>query len=226
MKESVSSFLKQYRIRRSRTRRDTTDFLYCLLELAITERDYPEIQRIKAALKDLVLEDAWGVAIRSRVSSEIEDEAAGIFHLNQEKNRASKCSLSSMKIGDVIETDREKIVTEVMDFFKPLFEGRHRSGGSVSDSTFSQDKSLLNYFLDGLPKLSSASKRKLEQPVSLEEYEQMLDKLPNNKSPGLDGLSYEFYKKTKDFSAQPMVDVYNAILDRYRISVYVQTWEL
>lgn len=85
VKKTITSFLKKYGARRARTRRDTTDFLYCLLDVALSDRDFPEINRVKSALKDLVLEDAWGVAVRSRVTSEIEDEAAGIFHLNQEK---------------------------------------------------------------------------------------------------------------------------------------------
>ena len=223
VKMTVCSFLKKYGAGRARTRRDTTSFLYCLLEVALSERDFPEIQRIKAALKDLVLEDSWGVAIRSRVSLEIEDEVAGIYHLNQEKKNAEKCSLSKLKIGDTIVTDSDTIAKEVMDFFTPLFEGRHSSGGHVTDSTFVQDDSLLDFFLTDLPKLSPQSKRKLEQPVTIEEYEAMLDKLPRNKSPGLDGLPYEFYGKSKDFTAQAMVDMFNAVLDRYRISVSMET---
>ena len=222
-KKSVCSFLKGYGIRRAKTRRDTTQFLYCLLDVALKDRNFREIQRIKAQLKDLVLEDAWGVAIRSRVTSEIEDEVAGIFHLNQEKKNAEKCSLSKLKIGDRIETDKDTILKEVMDFFTPLFQGKHTSGGKVSDQTFVQDETLLQDFLQGLPKLSPQSRRKLEQPVTLEEYNEMLDKLPTNKSPGLDGLPYEFYRKTKDFTAQPMVDAFNAILDRYYIAISMET---
>ena len=52
-----------------------------------------------------------------------------------------------MKIGNEVETDRDKIVKEVMNFFEPLFEGRHVSGGAVSDTTFCQDDTLLKYFL-------------------------------------------------------------------------------
>ena len=71
--KTLTRFLKQYGIRRTKTRRDTTSFLYYLLELALNERDFEEIRRVKATLKDLVVEDAWGVAVRSRVSSETED---------------------------------------------------------------------------------------------------------------------------------------------------------
>ena len=222
-KSSITSFLKRYGARRARWRRDTTSFLYALLDYAFMENDFPEIERIKTRLKDLVLEDSWGVAIRSRVTSEIEDEAAGIYHLNQEKSKAAKCSLSQLKVGDNIVTERDKVLDEVMGFFKPLFEGRHGSGGVVNDTTFVQDESLLPHFLEGLPKLSSQSKRQLEQPITLQEYLDMVDKLPTNKSPGLDGLSYEFYKATKDFSSKPMVEAFNAILQRYRISISMET---
>ena len=109
-----------------------------------------------------------------------------------------------------------------MDFFKPLFEGRHSSGGIVTNSTFEQDDTLLDYFLDDIPKLSPQSKDKLQQPITLEEYELMLDKLPRNKSPGLDGLPYEFYKKTKTFTSKVMVDVFNSILSRYKFAISME----
>ena len=222
-KKTVCSFLKKYGIRRAKTRRDTTDFFYALLEAALQDRDFPEISRVKAAIKDLVLEDAWGVAVRSRVTSEIEDEVAGIYHLHQEKNNAEKCSLSQLKINGVNETDRDTIIKEVMDFFTPLFQGKHTSGGKVTETTFVQDDSLLDYFLEDIPKLSPQSQQMLEQPITMAEYLEMLEKLPTNKSPGLDGLSYEFYVKTKNFSAKPMVDAFNAILERYQVTVSMET---
>jgi hypothetical protein len=36
----------------------------------------------------------------------------------------------------------------------------------------------------------------LLEPISLEALRNVVKKLPNNKSPGPDGLSYEFYKAT------------------------------
>ena len=36
----------------------------------------------------------------------------------------------------------------------------------------------------------------LEVPITLNKVQAALDKCKNNKAPGLDGLSYEFYKST------------------------------
>ncbi len=46
--------------------------------------------------------------------------------------------------------------------------------------------------LNNLPKISEEANNKLLQPITTEEIKNFLFKLPNNKSPGTDGISYEF----------------------------------
>ena len=49
----------------------------------------------------------------------------------------------------------------------------------------------LNEFLEDLPQLSIASRRKIEAPIKLSELEFVLKEAATNKSPGIDGLPYE-----------------------------------
>jgi hypothetical protein len=51
-----------------------------------------------------------------------------------------------------------------------------------------------NQILNSLPQISSTNNDKLLEPISYEEINNIIKKLPNNKSPGADSLSYKFYK--------------------------------
>lgn len=222
-KVEIRRFLMRYGARRAKERRDTVRFLYAVLEAAVREGDFLEAGRVKELLKEFALEDAWGIAVRSRVSSEVEDEVAGLFHLNREKKNAERCSLSSLKIGGEVVTDRDRVEKEVFGFFKPLFEGRHVSGGQVGVEEFKQDDSLLGFFLDGLPRLSEDARNSLERKVTVEEVEAVLGDLPDGKSSGTDGLPYEFYKEMRSHVSPVLVGVFNTVLERFRLTVSMET---
>ena len=53
--------------------------------------------------------------------------------------------------------------------------------------------------------------------ISLGEVEETIKEAKNNKSPGLDGISYELYKKCKGTLAPILVDVFNAQLKESRL---------
>ncbi len=63
-----------------------------------------------------------------------------------------------------------------------------------SGEVFVPDESLFPIFLTGLPQLHTDQRSFLEAPFSYEELATAVDKAANGKAPGLDGLSYEFYR--------------------------------
>ena len=102
--------------------------------------------------------------------------------------------------GNVI-SDQNRIEQEILGFLNPLFNGFHRPGpigGKPvnAGSTFIQDTSHLDNFLDGLGRLSPESRDSLEEPVELEGLLEVIKDCEKNKSPGIDGLPYEFYQVT------------------------------
>ena len=51
------------------------------------------------------------------------------------------------------------------------------------------------------------------QKITQEEITEIIRNLPNNKSPGIDGLTYEFYKLTEETIAPVLEKLFNRILD-------------
>ena len=57
------------------------------------------------------------------------------------------------------------------------------------------DKFLEKY---NLPKLNEKETESLNRPITVNEIEAVIQKLPKHKSPGLDGFTGEFYKEFKE----------------------------
>ena len=65
---------------------------------------------------------------------------------------------------------------------------------------------------ENLPQTSSQMNTRLVDYITQEEILETIKKLPNNKSPGLDGLTYEFYKLTEEYSVPALEIIFNQVL--------------
>ncbi len=83
-----------------------------------------------------------------------------------------------------------------------------------SGSSFHPDPDLFPGLLDGLPSLSPDQRTELETPFTLGELQSAVEAAAASKAPGLDGLSYEFYKATFGMVGPPLLDGLNAMLNR------------
>ena len=82
---------------------------------------------------------------------------------------------------------------------------------------FVPDDHHLGEFLEGLGSLSDADSEELHKDIAKEEMEEVIKNCENNKSPGLDGLSYEFYKTVWPVISEVFVQVLQCQLDRLNI---------
>ena len=71
--------------------------------------------------------------------------------------------------------------------------------------------------MNGVGQLGKTDSDKLTDPITLEEVEESIKQSASNKSPGLDGLTAEFYKTLSDFIAPELVSVFNDQLQRKQI---------
>jgi hypothetical protein len=76
-------------------------------------------------------------------------------------------------------------------------------------------------FLDGLPRLSPAQRDSLEVPFSLPELAAAVQEAAPDKSPGLDGLSYEFYCTTPPLVGPPLLSALNAMLSDGLLTLFL-----
>ena len=95
---------------------------------------------------------------------------------------------------EVVTEDMSKIEEIVIAFYDALFNGRHDGDLVDSGEPFQPSNQYLEEFLDQLPTLSEESKLGLVKEMTFKELESIVKSCPNGKSPGLDGLPYEFYK--------------------------------
>jgi hypothetical protein len=149
----------------------------------------------------------------------VEEEEAGAFHLTAEGRHGHSTGLQAVKsaaTGANI-TDEAWVEAKVLSFYSAIFQGRHAAAADASDPVdsgvpFSPDPTTFPCFLDGLPHLSPAQHDSLEVPFSLPELAAAVQEAAPDKSPGLDGLSYEFYRTTLPLVCPPLLTALSAML--------------
>ena len=71
-----------------------------------------------------------------------------------------------------------------------------------------------NHFLDNIPKINNNTKNNLNKPITLQELEIAIKTSKNNKAPGPDGFSNEFFKMFNVELKHWLFRVYQEALDR------------
>lgn len=87
--------------------------------------------------------------------------------------------------GDIT-TDALEIMRVFSDYYKSLYKSSREVGGVLTDD-FLQRISI--------PTLSEKDRIDIDAPVTLEELKLAVARMPNQKSPGPDGLPVEIYKR-------------------------------
>jgi hypothetical protein len=125
------------------------------------------------------------------------------------------CDLEAIKLEDgSVTRDPVRIEAEVTRYFEALFQGRHAVGAgnsvpSDSGSPFQPKFDRLGDFLAGLPRLPADESALLDLPVNIPDLEEAVREAAVGRSPGLDGLSYEFYKAVFSWVGPAMADGLN-----------------
>jgi hypothetical protein len=126
--------------------------------------------------------------------------------------------------GDILSSEAA-VQDEVFSFFSAIFQGRHVAAADPADdpvdggTPFAPDLSVFSQFLDNLPQLSPEERDGLEVPFSLAELEAAVAEAAPNKAPGLDGLSYEFYRATLPFIGPHLLAALSSMLSSGLLSV-------
>ena len=157
------------------------------LEERVDEHSINALEAKKHELESLRTQKLKGKLVRSRVQWIQEGEKPTNYFCGLEsRNFMSKIIPKVEKENGEIITKQKDILNEVKYFYDNLYKKRDTKS-NLSDLK----KDLKNL---SVPILSSQEKESLEGTITVKEAGEALKKMKNNKTPGTDGFSAEFYK--------------------------------
>ena len=139
----------------------------------------------KSNLESIYQTKVDGMRIRSKCDWYENGEKSSKFFLNLEKNRAIQGQIRTIIVNEKEITDEIEINKQISFFYESLFK---------ENLSFSERN--LKKYLDNIsiPLLSEEKKNSCEGEITEEEILKALKSMKNNKSPGNDGISKEFYQ--------------------------------
>ena len=152
---------------------------------------------------------AKGAILRSRANWYEQGEKSNKCFLGLESNRGTKSCIRKVFTSDgMLTTNPKKISMEMVKFYSDLYAGNDEE---VDDG----HPFLLR---PEIPKLTSEMKIICEGKLSVKECFDCLQSFENNKSPGNDGLTVEFYKTFWNSLGNLLVDFLNCSYDHGELS--------
>ena len=153
------------------------------LDADVTEIVLPEIERVKAELQEIRDKRMEGVTIRSRVKWINEGEKVSKYFCNLESRNYLDKAMHFVENsnGDIV-SEQGNILQEVKQFYEELYRQRQ-----VEDIDLKAN-------LKECPVLSENDREQIEGPITFAEAIKALKNMKNNKSPGPDGFTVEFFK--------------------------------
>ena len=142
-----------------------------------------------------------GIIVRSRAQWVEKSEKNNKYFLSLEKNNKVKSTINSVLLENGEVTCNQKdILSEIKTFYKTLYSKKDVMNDPVKHSVF---------FNENIPKLNEEEQQMCEGVVTINECFEVLGTFKNNKTPGNDGLTAEFYKCFWNLFGSALVDSLN-----------------
>ena len=212
-KPEIKDFCIGYSKIKHMSRKNTTSFLLSYLKIVTEDKNWSEVLRVKEELHKICLKDLMGIVVRSRFQQNVEEEKGSLYHAAREMKN-SQNNIHALKVNNVIVENKKKIEEIVTSFFHALFNGYHNTNLENTGKSFTPDYSNLDNYLSGLGSLSDSESNNMHADIKMEELDEILKTCKNNKSPGLDGLPYEFYRAVWPVIGNKMRDIFQCQLNR------------
>lgn len=161
------------------------------------------VARDKLLLKNLLEERGKMALLRTRFAQLNDMDAPTVFFFGLEKKSRENKIFHQLKIpGGRVTTDQREIQRYALSFYKDLY------------SSETCDEAAVGEFLSDLSKISEEERDDLDSSLSFGELSQAVQEMSAGKSPGLDGLSAEFYKCFWNIIGQDLYDVFLECIDQ------------
>ena len=152
---------------------------------AETECLYLELFDSENLLNELLNKELEGIIIRAKLQWVEQGEKSTRYFMGLEKSNQGRKSLINIMDEQNRHLNTQRgIEQETVKFYKKLFSSRNPSQGDIDGYLNSTN----------MNKISEDLSEQLDQDITLNELEEAVKGFKNNKSPGSDGLTAEFYK--------------------------------
>ena len=152
-------------------------------KLVKTEEDLQLISLKENSLKDLRKKKIDGIIIRSKARWAAQGEKVTKYFCNLEKRHYISKQMFKLidKNGQEI-TETKEMIKETRKFYEQLYKRKTVNNVNIEDLVVT------------LPKLNKEKAETLEGPIAYEEAAKALQSMKNDKSPGSDGFTVNFFK--------------------------------
>lgn len=176
-----------------------------------SNENFEQLEILKIEYDNIYEDLAKGAIIRSKATWYEKGEKSNKYFLNLESHNKIKSSVRKIFNAEgTLITDPQKIRQEIESFYSDL----------CKNDTLLPPKTILTSFLGNpdIPKLSQSDAQVCEGKLTISECFKSLQLFQNNKSPGNDGLTVEFYKAFWQVVGKIMVDSLNYSYDHGELS--------
>ena len=157
------------------------------LEQNLKEDNLQELEKLKLELTELRQTKVKGVVIRSRATNLLEGEKPTKYFCSLETHNYLSKIIPKLETSEGhILTDQKEILKEAESFYKNLYSNKDDPLSAINLKEYLKDTNL--------PKLTDNESKLLEGDITMSELTKALKNMKNNKSPGTDGFSSEFFK--------------------------------
>lgn len=214
-KPNVQRFCKAFAANMYREENAFIDFYQkCLIELVqqpTSVENMTSIREVKEQIINRQQEHMQGVLVRSKCNSPIAGERTTMYHLVRLHKRAKKKAIHSLRTPEgTALTDNPSMLAHAADTFSDKFAAP--IGPSAA-----------HLYLKSMPSaLSAEAASELEVEISEEEIGEALQRSPSKKSPGIDGLPADFYKKVWEVVKADFVQMTQCVLDTKPLGTQTQ----
>ncbi len=214
LKIKIKEFTISYCILKSNVRKNLIKDLESKLDLidkSIGESTHIDRKVLKQQLDSLYDQKTAGYHVRSRAKWVEEGEKSTSYFLNLEKSRQISNCIESLKDSNGTAQNSDDAILDIAtSFYKNLYST------NIVNPNDDIDK-----FLNSIPKdnkLVNIDNAKCEGLLSYDECKIALNKMKKNKSPGLDGITTEFYQEFWPLIGNLLVNVYNESYENGNLS--------
>ncbi|KAL9963239.1 hypothetical protein ACROYT_G032418 [Oculina patagonica] len=185
------------------------DYKICNTDFETLDRNiFVEYEAAKEELKKIYEHKGKEAIFRSKVKWLEQGEKPTKYFFNLEKTNYEKKLIREVKLENGDKTTQPKQIEKELEKF---YSNMYTSKNNLNIEPLGENKSFES-FVEGIeiPQLNAEERDSLEYDFTFEELKEALGSFSDNKTPGEDGFTKEFYESFYDLIWRDLLNSYNA----------------